>query len=228
MKADRKDILIIRSTERTVAMKKIALLILALLLVFSSFASAETYFPEFTVNMEEEFTDGVYDVGFTTEDIDDRYMYVSIYEEVIFDTVAVHEMKVGDRIDIYEDVEIKTLTKEDDGSININGGYEEGGFTLVPADEGGIYKTRDYEYQLYIIRGLAQLTMADEVELEYWYQNSDGSVAADNKTAKVPCNKLRETIVEKLEADAFYPGSATVEIENGLVVKVKIDYAPFG
>lgn len=209
-------------------MKKIALLLLTLLLVFSSIASAETYFPEFNINMEEDFVDGVYDVGFTIEDIDDRYMNVSIYEEVIFDTVAVHEMKVGDHIAIYEDVEIKTLTKEDDGSININGGYEEDGYTLVPADEGGIYKTRDYEYQLYVIRGLAQLTMADDVELEYWYQNSDGSVAADNKTVKVPCGKLRETIVENLETDGFYPGSATVEIERGLVVKVKIDYAPFG
>lgn len=211
-------------------MKKLLAIVLSLALLVCAAACAETVkrVPGVDMEAEDSLKDCMVKVSFSSEMMDETSVYSLIWDEIRYDIAEIGQLKVGDTIETSEgDVTIETLTKED-GVIEINGGYDNGGVTLWSVDEDNCWVEKDMEMNAIVAVGQAQLTFADIVAISIYNMNEDLSPTGEGyDTIVVPAAKAAAEltrIAEMMGIEEFSPYSTTATMENGVLTGITIDY----
>ncbi len=91
--------------------------------------------------MASDMTDCMLYVGFAVEDVSGAEIFATIYDEVSYDLADVNHLSVGDTLETADgDIEVVSGETDEYGCVLINGGAEEGGVTLLAADEDNCYR----------------------------------------------------------------------------------------
>lgn len=136
----------------------------------------------------------------------------------IYDMKHIANLEVGNTILINgEEVVIETLDQDEIGAVLINGGIDDGGFTLA-TDEDTVYYVFDYnDAKVYHELGEITLQVADEFVFhdESNLENPEITFVAE------------DFLKEGLEFDFYFvPNNATIRIENGKVVEMTRIFTP--
>ncbi len=168
--------------------------------------------------------DGIYPVAFDRGDVlsgaSGVFMNaVHVFSEDVYDIVDVNTLAVGDTLVVSGESYAVTGVENLDGDVLVNGGLDEGGFTLVPEDESNCYRVRGYDdLTTYTERGVTTLMVDPSATF------TDGwNIEAD------PVMTGYDGIVEAMQAsenDSFTPYNTTVRIEAGKVVEINRVYVP--
>ena len=167
--------------------------------------------------------DGIYPVAFDAANIvAEEGIYLNgavIFSADCYDIVDINTLSQGDDI-IWDGSLITVDTVERDGEfVIINGGYDQGGCTLVPREESNCYVgIVDNDYQTYTAYGETDLKLAENAV----YTDSSDLDADPVVTA------YDQGIVEALQKGdgLFTYYDTTIRIENGLVVEIIRHYMP--
>lgn len=213
-------------------MKKLIAICLTVVMLFCAAAlAANTIKPEYSVNMAEPLKDCMLKIGFNIKDVNDKEIIAMVYDDVLYDIVDVHEMKLGDTLVLGNgEIVIESIAQKDYG-IEINGGDEvEGGVLLKPVEESTYYCEMAHETPNMIVLGQAQLTFADNVTVNVYKMNEDLSIAGEGyDTVTVPAAGVKaelEKIAAKL-GEEFSPHQASVLLNSeGKLDEITIDYVP--
>ena len=150
--------------------------------------------------------------------VDTQTIKLGLFEQDIYDAVDIHSMSQGDTI-IVGDAEYPVETvKEENGYIDINGGYTESEFGMTfAANEGGTYRTLLLDdYSTYSKIGDVELKISDDFELiDYVGDEPNG------EGIKVTLNDYQE-YTENLEEwnKEFFWNNTEVHIVNNEVVSI--------
>ncbi len=207
-------------------MKRIGALTLALALLLCAAASAETYKIQRGLTMEDGLIDGILDVGFTVEDVSATDIFVSVYDEVSYDLVDVHNMTVGDTLETANgDIVITSKETDEYGYILINGGDEDGGVMLLAADEDNCYHAMDYELVERMLVGQAQLTLAEQVTIRIYKHDESLSPIGDGyDSVTVSAAEVAGQLAQF--AEEYTPYETRAVVENGVLTEIIVDYVP--
>lgn len=115
-------------------------------------------------------------VSFSAEDVDTdaQTITVTVYSYDLYDMRDISTMSVGDTITICQEKVTITSLEQPSGSSQtlINGGADNGGYTLTSSEEDGIYAIGDDDSKLYYSVGTKTLpiagsfTLTDESDLD--------------------------------------------------------------
>ncbi|MDO4853638.1 MAG: hypothetical protein Q4A88_09520 [Clostridia bacterium] len=207
-------------------MKRILTLTLVLTMLLCTTAFAETYKIQHGVDMEIGLTDGTLYVGFAVTDVSDIGIIATIYDEVSYDLVDVHNLDVGDTLETADgDIEVTSKETDEYGDILINGGEEAGGVTLLAADEDNCYHAMTCELVEKMAMGQAQLTLADQVTISiYKHDDSLAPVGEGYDAVTVAAADVAGQLA--LFADEYTPYQTRATVENGVLTEITVDYAP--
>lgn len=175
----------------------------------------------------DNMPDGDWPAQFSSASIvgkdDKRSINCSIYTKDYYDTVEVHNMKVGDLVQVDdEEIEIEDFKNTMQGYV-INGGPEEGGVLLVPA-EGGTYVSRgmndvmSYTYQCDV-----GIDMAEDIVLIDATLYSPGAQTKVEGIQKV-CDYIKE--LETENAQHFNQYNTTISTTDNKITGIKVVYVP--
>lgn len=175
-----------------------------------------------TINLEA-LEDSSLAISFGKEDIhknedDSITIDLTIYAYDMYDMVDIANLKEGDTISINgENVVIKSIEKEENGAVLINGGIDNDGFTLA-TDDSTIYHLFDYnDTKVYNEVGKVSLKLAkdfvmnDSSDLE----NPDATYTAEDL--------LKE---ESAFNFIFTPNDTTAQIANNEIVSITRNFTP--
>lgn len=170
----------------------------------------------------ENLTDATVAVSLEKGDVyvDDEgilQMKVKIYTYDLYDMVDIATLKVGDVLVRHDgEVEVTALNTNENGTVYVNGGLDEGGFDLV-TDDSGVYFEMGYS------------------DMKSWYEVGEatlrvsadfvGKDRADLDLGEVefyPGSFLNEEVV----VEHFTPHNTTIRIEDGQVVEMTRRYTP--
>lgn len=211
-------------------MKRILTLSLVLVMLLCATASAETCKIQHSVDMASDMTDCTLYVGFAVEDVSDTEIFVTIYDEVSYDLVDVNHLSIGDTLETVDgDIEVVSRETDEYGYILINGGAEEGGVTLLAADEDDCYHAMSYELVEKMAMGQANLTMADEVTVSIYKHDEFLSPTEDGyNSVTVAAADVAGQLMEFSEeyAPEFTPYQTRAVVENGFLIELIVDYVP--
>ena len=176
------------------------------------------------VNIDvDSLADGIYPVAFTKDDVENTpdgcRINFEIFNRDLYDTVELHQMEVGDYIEIDgELVKISTLSM--DGHIVINGGLENGGAELVPAG-GGVYCYFGWDdIATYTSFGKVALTVPSTLTFE-----DKGNVSESMAGVTVPGDELYDYL-KTVDFGSFDQYSVRLGISNGMVSEFRRIYRP--
>lgn len=146
------------------------------------------------------------------------YLRMQIYTYEKFDLVDISGMKSGDIILLSgEEIPVKSVERNDQGTILVNGGLDEGGFDLA-TDENGVYFVHGYsDMKTWHPVGDVEFVVSDTF---VFYDSADmerGTVIYDAKD-------LLDAVPEA--AFGYQPQNTTVRIENGQVAEMNRIYTP--
>lgn len=202
-------------------------LVLALLLCATAFAADIKM--ESGIDMND-LRDCTVRANFNVKDITDKDITMTVREEVCYDIVDINEMKVGDTIETDDGVvEVKSIDRDEDGQILINGGQDKGGVTLFSEEDTNGFMQRDYEYPAFVNRGTVTVPFADQVTVNVYKMTEDLSIAGEGyDTVTVPAAGVKaemEKIAAKLGED-FCAEQTRLDIGAGVIVEITVDYMP--
>jgi hypothetical protein len=138
-------------------------------------------------------------------------MQVFSYDK--FDMVDISGLKAGDTILLSgEELPVHSVERNEQGTVLVNGGLDEGGFDLA-TDDSGIYFVHGYS-------DMKTWNLVGEVE----YPVSDDFVftdSADLEQDEVTYNA--EDLLDSIPGTeyGYQPQSTTIRVENGLVVAME-------
>ena len=171
-----------------------------------------------TVDVEE----GTYMVTFDREDLaDGEIADVRFFTVDCYDIVDIATLAVGDGIVIEgSTIEVRSLSEDESGDKLINGGLDEGGYTLRDYDEDNCWRVIEYDdYNTYTQREVATLALAEDVTLTDSWDIDGETVKAEGADA------VAAAILESPN-DAFFYGNTTIRIEGGRIVEIIRRYVP--
>lgn len=160
--------------------------------------------------------------SFTSDDF--RWMggnlTMTVYSEDLYDAVDVSRLQVGDTL-VYggEPIVVLTIANEN-GSLNINGGLDNGGATLQ-GYEGGTYRAITFDdHSLYTALGQAQVPLAETFVIIDCGLNPED-----------PADTIRtdqKLYLETLDGSRrqFTCLDTRVLIENGLITEINRHWIP--
>lgn len=143
---------------------------------------------------------------------------VKVYTYDIYDMVDISTLKVGDQITICrQNVTVASLERDENGNVILNGGLENGGYTLVTNDETVFYANDFNDMKQYY--ELGEVTVPVSVDFEF----EDSSDLEKGPCTYYPGDFLTDTAGIKYH---FVPNNTTVMIQNGYVVGMRRVYTP--
>lgn len=161
-------------------------------------------------------------VSFTLDDLytiesGDLALDCTIYDYDLYDMVDISQMQVGDDIVIQgTQVNIGALDTDDQGTILINGGIEEGGYSLTSDGETVYYATTWDDLKLYNEIGQTTKTISADLVM------TDSSMLDSSDTVTYTLEDLEN----KTMTDHFVPNNTTIRIEGGAIVEITRVYNP--
>ena len=211
-------------------MKRILTLTLVLAMLLCAAAFAETYKIQHGVDMESGLTDGTLYVGFAVTDVSDTEIIATIYDEVSYDLVDVHNLAVGDTLETANgDIEVVSKETDEYGYILINGGEENDGVTLLAADEDNCYHAMIYELVEKMAMGQAALPLADEVTISFYKHDEFLTPTEEGyDSVTVAAADVAGQLTEFSEefSPELTPYQTRAVMENGVLTEITVDYAP--
>lgn len=182
--------------------------------------------PLYTKTDMKNLPDGIYRVNFEKDDIkeekDGTYIKAYIYSEDIYDTVELHNMKVGDKIFIGG---TETLVEEmhwdkNESSLCINfPSFEEAMEEFRPSESGGTYYlVGPDDHHSYTLRGQAEIKMSDSLVMK------DSSTWGEEEKS-IPMKSIKDHVSKRPEGD-FWFLNTYLRVENGQVVELVHHYIP--
>lgn len=160
--------------------------------------------------------------AFTSDDF--RWMggnlHMKVFNKDLYDAVEVTQIQVGDTL-IYESkpMVVETIVTQN-GSLDINGGLEEGGCCLT-GYEGGTYVAQLWDdHATYTLLGMAQLPLAEDFVIIDCGMNPDDPSDTISTGQKLYLEMLQDSRRD------FTPLSTRVTIENGLITAIHRYWIP--
>lgn len=169
-----------------------------------------------------DLNDATYSVAFDRADLQNGVLSnVRIYTEDVYDIVAVSNMAVGDSFEAEgKMVTIESLNTNEYGDIEINGGYEAGGYTLTThEDTNGWTTTGDDDFCTYTRRATVDLTLSENVHLT-------DSWDIDGETVEATGIEAVTQAIMTSRNENFYEENTKIVIENGKVTEINRYYVP--
>lgn len=156
--------------------------------------------------------------GFYRDEAGNVYLQMQIYSYDKFDMVDISAMKVGDIILISgEELIVNSVERNDQGTVFINGGLDEGGLDMI-TDDGGIYFSHGYsDMKSWNLVGEANCPVSDDFVFTDSVNLDLGKViyGAEDLLNSIPAPEY-----------GYQPQNTTVRIENGQVVTMERIYTP--
>lgn len=170
----------------------------------------------------DALTDCTVAADFRTEDFDweEGTLNMTVLREDLYDAVEVSQLKVGDTL-IYESKPmVVTTIADENGTLSINGGLEEGGCWLE-GYEGGTYRSVQFDdHSTYTKLGKAKLPLSQDLVIIDCGENPDDS----NDTILA----AQRNYIEALDGyrQSFTDLNTRVVIMNGLVKEIHRKWIP--
>ena len=116
-------------------------------------------------NIEDAMVSGDFEI--TDFDFENKTLKVTLYERDIYDAVDITTMKVGDSIIINDETFPIESISEENGFIDINGGYTESEFGMTfMGEDGGTFRTLLLDdYATYSKLGEVTLSIGEEFKI---------------------------------------------------------------
>ena len=145
-------------------------------------------------------------------------MDVKVYAYELYDMVDIASLAENDVIvRRNEEVTVESVERLETGLININGGEENGGFSLISNDSTVYYEIGMSDAKAYYELGEVTLPVSEE----FIYTD------ASNLDAEAAEYYAGDFLVEDAGIEYnFYPGNTSIVIENGYVVAMEKVYTP--
>lgn len=143
---------------------------------------------------------------------------VKVYTYDLYDMVDISTLKVGDQITIcQQEVNVTSLERDEYGAVILNGGLENGGYTLVTNDETVFYAKDFNDMKQYYALGEATIPVSVDFEFE---DSSD--------LEKGPCIYYPGDFLTDIAGIQYHfvPNNTMVTIQNGYVVGMQRIYNP--
>ena len=159
---------------------------------------------------------------FTTSDFDwmAGQLPLTVYSEDFYDTVALHQMAVGDTL-LFGGDTIVVRTIEGDSYLTINGGIEEGGADLMACDEGGTYRgVLMDDHSTYTELGSVQLPLSENFTFIDCRINPTDPSDTIRTDQKLYLENLKDYKTE------FYSIDTRVQVEDGVITNITRHWIP--
>lgn len=182
------------------------------------------------LDLSAAIPDGTYSVTLDTSTLaENEDGTFTIHAEIdtydVYDIVDINTMKEGDTIRIaQEDVKIETLTKDDStGSIDVNGGSMEGGYSIIPLgeDSNGYRTIATDDYPIYYAVGETDLTISKDVKVS----DSLGLENPSDAPTVVDAGSLIE-YMQGTSPESWNCYSTGVVVQDGLVTEIERIWIP--
>ena len=164
--------------------------------------------------------DGEYPAAFAPEALAEGELTFYVYTEDIYDIVDISGIAPGDTFWLGGlDFEVESVERTDD-LLLINGGMDNGGFTLQAYDEDNGWKIlMENDYHTYTSRGATTLPMGEDVTF------TDGWEVGKEAIVLNGAEEVARAITET-EMTYFSPLNTTVRVEDGRIVEIIRSYMP--
>lgn len=145
---------------------------------------------------------------------------MTVYNQDLYDAVEISQMKEGDTL-IYEGKPIIISTLEEkNGTLEVNGGLENGGAWLV-GYEGGTYRPSEWDdHSVYSEIGKKELPLAEDFVIIDCGENPTDPSDTIRENQKLYLESLKD-----YKRD-FTVLNTTVRIENGLIKEINRRWIP--
>lgn len=174
--------------------------------------------PDFTM---EILDDATVNVSFEQEnfyrDASGRIrMKMQVYSYEKFDLVDISMLKAGDSIFLAgEAITVNMVERNDNGTVLVNGGLDEGGFDLA-TDDSGIYYVQGYsDMKSWYLIGETEFPVSDDFVFTDSSDLDRGTVIYD-----------AEDLFNGVPEHGYQPQNTNIRIENGRVVAMERIYTP--
>lgn len=156
--------------------------------------------------------------GFYRDESGRVFLRMKIYSYDKFDMVDISGLKPGNAVILSsEKLTVRSVDRNDYGTVLVNGGLDEGGFDLA-TDDSGIYYAHGYsDMKSWNLVGEAEYPVSEEF---VFTDSADPELGEMNYTAA--------NLADSIPAPAFgyQPQNTMVRIENGWVVAMNRIYTP--
>lgn len=153
------------------------------------------------------------------DDSENMYINVTVYDYDIYDAVDISELSVGDVITVCAE-EVEVTSVEQDGSyILINGGTDEGGYTLATEDDSTYHAVVGEGLALYYEIGKASIPVSSN-----GFEFVDSSDLDKGTTTYNANDLLAGSSV--YTTNSFSPNNTTVTLEGGYATYMLRVYVP--
>ncbi|MDD6036551.1 MAG: hypothetical protein PUC30_10235 [Lachnospiraceae bacterium] len=180
--------------------------------------------PAIFTELSATIPDGIYPVSFTADDLierDGKYeLWVIFFNYDYYDVSDVYALTNGSVIRVRgEETVVENLEWwESEGRVDINGGYEQNGISLLAEDNGYFYRTYvENDFPDYYSIGVTSIPVAREFTME---DRSDMLMSTEEQFNST----LPECIIEK--KDDWTPFNTTIELRSGEIVQIIREWIP--
>ena len=143
---------------------------------------------------------------------------VKVYAYDAFDTVDINKLQVGDQITIcQQNVKVTSLERGENAAVLINGGADNGGYTLVSGEASGFYAVGPSDTKLYYALGEATIPVSSDLVFE------DSSDLEKGTRTYYAGDFLTDGSGLTYH---FVPDNTTITIEGGYVTHMQRVYTP--
>ena len=155
--------------------------------------------------------------GAYVDDTGKMQMDLKIYTYDKYDMVDISALKVGDTLVTHNgEVEVASVDQNENGTIYINGGLEEGGFDLVTDDSGVYFETGFNDAKNWYEVGEATIRVSAD------FVGKDNADMEKGEIILYPGSFL----TGEVENYDFTPYNTTVRVEDGQIVEMTRIFVP--
>jgi hypothetical protein len=173
-------------------------------------------------NIEDAMISGDFEI--TDFDFENKTLKVTLYERDIYDAVDITTMKVGDSIIINDETFPIESISEENGFIDINGGYTESEFGMTfMGEDGGTFRTLLLDdYATYSKLGEVTLSIGEEFKIHDFVRGDYGEEPTVIEYGDIEnyINGLSDVLKE------FGRTSTLVKVENNEVISITRVWRP--
>lgn len=145
-------------------------------------------------------------------------MRILVYDHEYFDMAALSQLAVGDIIVLHGDaVTVSQLDRTESGAIHINGGLDNGGYTLLSTEDTVYYESGYNDHPYYLEVGFATVPVSQD------FLFTDSSDLDAGTVTFYPGDFLVEDPGIRYP---FHPYNTTITIENGEIIAMNRVYTP--
>ena len=161
--------------------------------------------------------DGIYPVYFDPAALADGELTFYVYSEDVYDIVDISRIAAGDTFWLGGlDFEVESVERGDD--LYINGGMDNGGFTLRSYEEDNCWRVvMEDDGRVYTNRGETVLPLADDVTFTDGWDGGETTVTGAEAVAGA---------IAGTEMEYFSPYNTCVRVEDGRIVEIIRAYLP--